>query len=261
MVACSDNGNLLEIIYTNADSLTNKRDDLLLFLKSFEFKPSIIIITEVNSKNYCCMMESEFSIPEYKTYGTNIGVANFRGIIIYVHASLVACQVYVTSLFQECVVVQIRYMDKCMLTVGALYRSPSSNSANDDYLFELIDYLKLSVSGKLLIIGDCNFSDINWQDWSTGSTSSRSSNRFLNCLRKNFLVQHVMFPTRARSTQAPSLLDLVITNDYFIDEVDKFSPLGLSDHSILHVRCLQFLHIGITGNSILIEGNMHCRPT
>ena len=46
-----------------------------------------------------------------------------------------------------------------------------------------------------------------------------------------------MFPTRARSTQAPSLLDLDITNDYFIYEVDNFSPLGLSDHSVLHVRC------------------------
>jgi len=59
VVACSDNGNLLEIIYTNADSLTNKRDDLLLFLNSLDFKPSINIITEVNSKNYCCMMESD----------------------------------------------------------------------------------------------------------------------------------------------------------------------------------------------------------
>ena len=48
LVAGCDNDNVLRVIYTNADSLTNKRDDLLLFLNSLDFKPSIIIITEVN---------------------------------------------------------------------------------------------------------------------------------------------------------------------------------------------------------------------
>ena len=40
----------LSIIYTNADSLTNKRGELKLLLDSLDKKPNIIVITEVNSK-------------------------------------------------------------------------------------------------------------------------------------------------------------------------------------------------------------------
>ena len=171
-------------------------------------------------------MESEFSIPGYNLYGLNISSKNFRGIIMYVHMSLIACQMQVSSLFQEFLVVLIKYLDKCMLTVGAFYRSPSSNSNNDEFLFELIDHLKTSVNDKLLMIGDFNLCDMNWHDWSICS-SSNSAYKFLKCLRKNFFIQHVKFPTRARGTQTPSVLDLVISNDYFIDELHQCSPLGV----------------------------------
>ena len=41
----------LLVMYTNVDSLSNKMGDLNCFLKSLLFKPSVIAITEVNSKN------------------------------------------------------------------------------------------------------------------------------------------------------------------------------------------------------------------
>ena len=101
LVAGCDNDNALRVIYTNVDSLTNKRDDLLLFLNSLDFKPSIIIITEVNSKALCKMLESEFNIVGYNIYGTNVGTAIGRGIIVYVHVSLAACQLYISTSFQR----------------------------------------------------------------------------------------------------------------------------------------------------------------
>ena len=39
------------MMYTNADSLSNKMGDLNCFIKSLLFKPNVIAITEVTSKN------------------------------------------------------------------------------------------------------------------------------------------------------------------------------------------------------------------
>ena len=46
-----------------------------------------------------------------------------------------------------------------------------------------------------------------------------------------------MFPTRARGSQTPHTLDLIITNEDFVDDVFNLSPLGKSDQSVLHCVC------------------------
>ena len=60
----------------------------------------------------------------------------------------------------------------------------------------------------------------------TQSTSSRSWND--QCRRS--------FPTRARGTDTPHLLDLVITDDQFINKTDALAPLGESDHVVLMIE-------------------------
>jgi len=54
---------------------------------------------------------------------------------------------------------------------------------------------------------------------------------------KNFLQQHVITPTRARGSTTPHLLDLIITDDSFVGNIDYAAPIGKSDHSILHIFC------------------------
>ena len=56
----------LDIIYTNVDCFTNKKQELNLFLASLNSKPSVIVITEVNPKTLMSgLFESEFSIHGY----------------------------------------------------------------------------------------------------------------------------------------------------------------------------------------------------
>ena len=45
------------------------------------------------------------------------------------------------------------------------------------------------------------------------------------------------FPTRARGSDTPSTLDLVISNNDFVDNILNLSPLGKSDHSVLKIEC------------------------
>ena len=55
-------------------------------------------------------------------------------------------------------------------------------------------------------------------------TNAVDTNLFLKTLRENFLFQHVLEPTRQRGSVTPRILDLVITNEQFISDIDYMSP-------------------------------------
>jgi len=51
------------------------------------------------------------------------------------------------------------------------------------------------------------------------------------------LLQHVVNSTRQHGTDAPHILDLVLSSGDFVSEVDHLSPLGNSDHCVLQFSC------------------------
>ena len=79
-------------------------------------------------------------------------------------------------------------------------------------------------------MGDFNWPNINWNTW---ETASNIEGKFVECLRKNFLIQHINTPTRVRGTDTPRVLDLVITDEYYIQNLIFESLLGKSDHSVV----------------------------
>ena len=89
-----------------------------------------------------------------------------------------------------------------------------------------------------LIMGDFNYININWQSWSTNSENTQSNdNKCIECLRDNFLFQHVNNPTISRGSDTPHLIDLVITNnEKMVTDIEHMSPFGKSDHSILSLK-------------------------
>ena len=63
------------------------------------------------------------------------------------------------------------------------------------------------------------------------------STLFLKAIRDNYLTQFVDMPTRARGSDTPHILDLVISNNPVIHNINYLSPLGLSDHAVLEITC------------------------
>ena len=61
----------------------------------------------------------------------------------------------------------------------------------------------------LLITGDFNFPDIDWNNWTAKNNCSAD---FLVFVR-NLLHQMYESPTRLRNNREPSILDLVLVND------------------------------------------------
>ena len=50
---------------------------------------------------------------------------------------------------------------------------------------------------------------------------------------KTFFLQHVIEATRLRGFDTPHSLDLILTTDNCLSEIEYLSPLGMSDHSVL----------------------------
>jgi hypothetical protein len=102
-------------------------------------------------------------------------------------------------------------------------------------MLKLICTLSQNFANKnLVLLGDFNLGQINWDNWTSASGPKATDTQLLECLRQNLLVQHVKFPTRARNNNTPHILDLIITNSDFISDIENNSPLGKSDHSVLN---------------------------
>lgn len=225
----------MRILYTNADSLHNKLQELKIMISALDYAPHIIAITEVNSKSNNKSVINEFNILGYELYSTNLEEIS-RGILIYVDANLHSSINIIDSPFKEYLIVSVKCDNSDNLTICTVYRSPNSNLDNDNLLCPFINQVCNTFTGNVLIIGDFNIGDINWNNYTSISNSS-SSLILLKAIRDNFLTQHIDTPTRARGSDTPHILDLVISNNPFTKEINHISPIGRSDHVCLEIVC------------------------
>ncbi|XP_072037662.1 uncharacterized protein [Amphiura filiformis] len=134
---------------------------------------------------------------------------------------------------------EIRLKDGDKLLLGCIYRSPNSSMGNNQQLNQLINKACTRQNSHLLIVGDFNFPEVDWQSWTCNAGDSHPGWAFLDCLQDNFLYQMVEFCTRFRHGQKPSRLDLILTNDEaMICDVTDSSPLGKSDHVVIHFELI-----------------------
>ena len=209
-------------------------DELRQRILNANRKPEIIIVTEVKLKNRRAQhSDAEFSIDGYDLYSNNLQSEDGRGIIIYASLDMKVNEVHISNEFRECIAIQIKLRNNESVQVYAVYRSPNSDEDNNTSLNELIECASDRSRSDLVIVGDMNYPDINWET-GTPRSSSGSAQAFLETVRDNFLVQKVSQPTRQRGSDRPTLLDLLLVNDeYLVENIQYESPLGLSDHCML----------------------------
>ncbi|CAG2209849.1 unnamed protein product [Mytilus edulis] len=224
----------LKCVYTNADSFINKFDEFKTRFINEESDPDIIIITEVLPKNSRYrILKAELSIDGYDIFPENFPTNSVRGIIIYVKQELQAVEIDIKHEFKEYVCLKINLVNNDKLLVGCIYKSPSSSEEQHKALNDLLVKIsKLEDSySHVLLTGDFNFPDINWETW---SAKDNISTNFLECIRDCYYQQMVDKPTRYRINQEPSLLDLILVNDKnFIQNIEYQDPIGHSDHNVL----------------------------
>ena len=233
----------LLVFYTNCDQLINKFDELLTIVDNV--KPDLILLTEVIPKAQILPIGlPSISIPGFLLFTnfdpnlSHLGKSGYRGLqlAVYVADYLQPTQVTYHSTFKEHLWTSISLNNKDNLLIGNIYRSPSSDKfTSTKELCELINCVNNTKPSHLLIVGDFNYPNI---DWNRGCLTREdySEQFFFDTIQDCVLFQLVTQPTRFRPGTEPHTLDLVLTNEEgMIHNMKYTAGLGNSDHI-----CIQF---------------------
>ena len=146
-------------MYTNADSISNKIDELQAIVDTYH--PNIISITETLPKTRNPNLTPPIHhIPGYNGFHRSTG----RGISVYIDQDLKSEEVRLPSDFSEAICVNVLLQNSKTLTLGCIYRSPNSSSENNDKLLDLLYQATLQAKDYLIIVGDFNIKEINWDE-------------------------------------------------------------------------------------------------
>ena len=206
----------------------NKRAELQAMVDLHE--PDLIAITEIKPKRCRFKVnECEINIKGYEAFH-NLEKEG-RGVALYAREEMRAsiCEGLGTN-FEEAVFIECKSRENT-LRIGVIYRSPSSDTDNNDGLNRLIGEVTADNPDNLLILGDFNFKEIDWQNGKCNTLPTHPAHKFLLACKNAFLIQNQTEITRFRKGEEPSLLDLVLTNrDDIVNEITTGAGLGKSDH-------------------------------
>ena len=120
-----------------------------------------------------------------------------RGVCIYTGKKLKAIPVIepASEIYSDSVWCEVRLRNNDKLLVGCIYRSPSSTSDNNARLGQVVNSACTRGISHLMILADFNYSEIDWDTWTSSGSVNHPSWKMLDCLQNNFLYQKVDFNT------------------------------------------------------------------
>ena len=228
----------LKILFTNADQLTSSKIIELKQLINQE-KPSIVAVSEMKLKRKDDRTIQEYNLDNFTLYHCNLDNNRGRGINVYIHTSIQHCVAVVENeSFKESCLLEIKSGRRDTMMFGCFYCSPTtdiSSDQNNESLILLIDSIcKTKEYSHKCLLGDFNYKNINWRNCSTRKADTSHESKFLECVTKNPLHQHIIELTRCRGADDPSIIDLLLTNEEMqVSNLEYHQPLGASDHSVI----------------------------
>ena len=221
------------VIYSNIDqNIANKLSELKALVELH--KPSIVCLTEIEPKiksKTSNIKESEIQIPNYSLF---LNSNRKRGIAMYIHQSMDPRECYdlnKKSDFEEYLFCEVSGSNNEKILLGGFYRSPNSNTENNNELLKLINIDQSKNYDVVCVMGDFNYRNIRWD----GKYTNEKDQEFIEATRDALLTQKVRHPTRnLRLNQRSNILDLIFINDEeLINDIVHEAPIGKSDHDTL----------------------------
>jgi len=228
-------------MYSNVDQLLNKIEDLKSLISSNE--PDIMLFTEIIPKaQKNPIYEAQMNIPGYEKFVNfnftdhDLGSSGKRGIAIYVKEELETDEVKLQTEYEDHLWVEVKLRNNDRLLCGCIYRSPTKEkSATKDTTDKVCEIISEAVqwnNTRLLICGDFNYPEI---DWECDYVNNEVVKPLIALLQECHLHQHVCNPTRYRDGQEPSLIDLILTTEEgMVHNLEHNPGLGESDHECLN---------------------------
>ncbi len=223
----------LSCLYTNATSLNNKIDELLIEI--IKYKASVIFVSETWWTD-----ESATIITGFNLFRKDRVHSKGGGVCIYIDETIKSYELKSLSAnesFCEEIWCMVEIGSEKIL-IGCMYRKGSSNESENSSLIESIKvayelYSKNKCTG-IMICGNFNYTSINWaQGYSElKNTNDKQANLFVDCLEDCFLYQNMLNPTfQVKTGIDRNVLALIITeNDNRLFNMDHCPPLGNIEH-------------------------------
>lgn len=121
------------------------------------------------------------------------------------------------------------------IIVGTVYRSPNSGQEDNGKIIKLFDHIFASFKNRVVVSGDFNYPDIDWQKETCSKSDDHPATKFLDCIQQNYITQLNLEPTHYRGLQTPNILDLLFTNaEEIVSNLEHWPPLGKSHHPALY---------------------------
>ena len=218
--------NKIKIMLINARSLINKVD--IFKIRVNLDKPDVVGVTETWAHKD--ISNSELQLDGYNMirYDRQTGIRG-GGVILYIKYGIPF-----TQLESDQTVESIWCKISSKFKIGLYYCAPNNTS---DYIEAMCNEISQNAAGKVVIMGDFNFPNINWNNY----TCCRYSEKFRDTCLDYFLHQMVLEKTRVNST-----LDLVLTShENLISNLNVSDPLATCDHNVIEF----ILNSSLTMNS------------
>ena len=194
----------------NSRSIVNKLPQFQSFLSISFYKGYAVVESWCSSS----VLDKEIIVPGYSIFRKDRDCRG-GGVFLVVHDSI-----------PELVVVEIQIPRPVILCL--VYIPPAPEPAS---VYSIINFLSSIVDRhNIILLGDFNFPDINWDNL---TSSSHLSNFFCDFVFDNNLLQFVKSPTHCKG----NILDLILSNspDLIYDvSVHSSDPLPTmrSDHAL-----------------------------
>ena len=159
----------LNCMYTNADQLLNKIEDLKVAISGSDI--DIIMITEVIPKAQknpipkCILNIEGYNLfLNFDCTQENLGESGIRGVAIYIKNTIESEEVKLCNVHKDHLWIEVKLKGNDKLLCGCIYRSPAKDKAMEttkqiNQIFHSLNSINFS---HLLICGDFNYPEIDW---------------------------------------------------------------------------------------------------
>ena len=224
---------VFDVLYGNCQSVINKIDELKVIV--LDLKPHIICLNETwtNSQhtNALLTIPGYTIVCRYDRTDTESGIGG--GLLIYAKTGVCASEnnstVYTN--FNQCCAIKLPLKNGRTIELVLVYRPHNLYDDTSVHLNNIrLNEIMSKAPHPCIILGDFNYSDIDWKLLDSESHSKS----FLETVQDCFLHQHVDFPTREISGTMPDLVFSSSLNS--VVSVQDVGRLGKSDHVMLMVK-------------------------
>lgn len=179
------------------------------------------------------------------------------GVLILTHKKLKVNMIDLRNNGAEVIAVEVINENSENTDVAVAYMPPYTRAwTAEEYQRLKEDTIKtietlIHRNNELILVGDFNCKEVNWEEGDAGSNMSSWGNVLLDLITDNLLIQNIKEHTRQRGKDEPSRLDLAFTRDPdMITNTKYLPPLGKSDHPIIEMEILM-------GYPVMLERETH----